>query len=1652
MAEPTFSLRPISNLNTISIAPTTSSGGQPVPIKLLEQSYQNILHIATALVDNIEETEMIRDNVKVLQDSLKRTEEQLAKTSKPLPTPSGSGNSETEVIMQQRVGKIPRKQPKSQQSTVASIGTVGLQSAYPTRAQAHRIAAVVVPLPDDVLNRVNFPVYSSYIPTSDSSERPLNWDKSDDETSIMLASLNLTTQLNLNECESKLECSNLIRVPISIQETGKGTIRFKGILDTAAQLPVLSKKFCDFHGILTVPVENQNLRPTYFDARGRLPSWQTLPLVVRYMGHQPIQCVFLVLNSESMDCLIGGKLRESLGLHDDRNIATEYAPDDEFTPTTTSSVSVFNIGIVNGPSSGIDTLPSDESMIHQNWTDLPSTKAHDLPVSFSGSAPTRQHVVDHELSDRDKALVAPYLPILWAAIANNNAVTLPAEGKESNFIDHPDAVVQLLHVEGTKPKYIPQGVRQPDRKQDAIRAQIQKWKANGKVRFLDDDEKHDWNSRLITAPKPNSYNKDGTQKLRICFDASRTVNPGLICDPRDTPPVQEVLARCRGATWFTELDCEDAYLQLRLDKESQRKTAFEFEGEAYCFVGVPYGLTFIGNTFHNCLRSIFRDLKFLLNYIDNLWVITPDDNVRLHFEQVMATIARCNLNNIRLGFNKPVFFKRKFVGLGHMISFFGIELDPHKVLSALSWQIEALRTVCQLKSFLGSTNYLRNNIRHYSELVTPLYAAATEADKMSKGKRKTDALPIHWTEPLRHSLQIFKQAIGTAPRINFAEVSLPFAVATDASRGGVGSTLFQPRTAGELPNVNNIVSFNSRSLHQSERGYSAYKLEFLSIIVAIRRYHDFIWGTHFLIYTDHQALMHIWTQPEFNNTYAGWIAELYDYSFDIFHIPGNVNVLPDTLSRLYAGQRWGIQVHADTPQRMPFLPRRTLTLLDSEEENLSDTLSPIVEVPTLTVSDQDLVGTRTPRPVNSSSSSTSSPEHLGVNINVTRIAGASQQRTTRQPSRGPVGAQTVVGPTVVETRDRTTNSSVTDEHLSNHTTNHQNMTEASNTTQSANTTHGTQRAPARREPNPNQDPPSDDEKTGNTPSSESKPIPSATAEQLEFLQDIHAKTGHFGVTGTYRHARSLKSWPHMIHHVKQVVASCEVCQRWSIVKRSYNPIRSPQAWWPFDIMQYDLACNSLPVTERGSSVLLALIDVLTGFCFLRAIKDKKSSTIAHTLLSVFCEFGTPRILRSDNDATMVSEVTTALNTFLGIHLETSIPYHPSSLGKAERVIGTALTCIHKGLTASALQWDVLLPVTQLNINLKTKELTGIDPFTLMFNRPCNMFHLQDDPSATDPDLRVKASRCADLSTAEWVAHCKKLEEILFPAVRERIAQRQDQIAERFKHNHMISNREIPVGTMVAIKDVKRLSKNEPPMLAPYTIHEKCSNGGYLVRDKAGGILPRAVPIDHIRPLYHATRPNKGAEDGSEYYADFIVSHRKVASGDEYLIKWVGTDEMDWTPASNIADYNLIHDYLSSLDRLPKTTAPKRNRIRAAFEEQTNVSQLDSNLNLPSTESRVSKAIRPLLKLSRTQKYKTKEPVANTTSSLTDESDSKELSSNQVASDSSQLSAPEQRVNKKHETKQAAKAAVSAAQPAVSQASTRPIFSSKGRSLKKSSRN
>jgi hypothetical protein len=168
--------------------------------------------------------------------------------------------------------------------------------------------------------------------------------------------------------------------------------------------------------------------------------------------------------------------------------------------------------------------------------------------------------------------------------------------------------------------------------------------------------------------------------------------------------------------------------------------------------------------------------------------------------------------------------------------------------------------------------------------------------------RKTPLLmEQHWTEIRRRAFKSLKESLQVGTFLSFPDFTKSFVIATDASDVGIAAVLYQlsnPEAADVIKN-RQWICFYARALHASECNYSTTRKELLAIVFALKRCHYFVWGRPFTLYTDHRALAYLFSQKTLSPIMYNWIDTILSYDFTIIHRPGILNVLPDTLSRLF---------------------------------------------------------------------------------------------------------------------------------------------------------------------------------------------------------------------------------------------------------------------------------------------------------------------------------------------------------------------------------------------------------------------------------------------------------------------------------------------------------------------------------------------------------------------------------------------------------------------------------------------------------------------------------------------------------------------------------------------------------------------------------
>ena len=166
--------------------------------------------------------------------------------------------------------------------------------------------------------------------------------------------------------------------------------------------------------------------------------------------------------------------------------------------------------------------------------------------------------------------------------------------------------------------------------------------------------------------------------------------------------------------------------------------------------------------------------------------------------------------------------------------------NPTDLLSSLSGATvvaEAPRPtdVPRLQSFLGLVNFYNRFIPNASRVLFPLNQLLQKDT------------PWEWSEECEAAFIEVKRVLSSTDFVLHYDPSQPV-VECDASPFGVGACLLQNDRSGSLRPVACI----SRSLVAPEKNYSQIEQEALAIVFAVKRLHQYLYGRHFVVRTDHK--------------------------------------------------------------------------------------------------------------------------------------------------------------------------------------------------------------------------------------------------------------------------------------------------------------------------------------------------------------------------------------------------------------------------------------------------------------------------------------------------------------------------------------------------------------------------------------------------------------------------------------------------------------------------------------------------------------------------------------------------------------------------------------------------------------------------------
>ncbi len=372
-------------------------------------------------------------------------------------------------------------------------------------------------------------------------------------------------------------------------------------------------------------------------------------------------------------------------------------------------------------------------------------------------------------------------------------------------------------------------------------------------------------------------NKSGA--IRPCVDYRR-VNALVKPDGFPLPRVQDCLDAVADSCLFSSFDLTSGYFQIPLKRKIFPKSAFLLQNLGhYEMTRLPFGLNNAAGTFQRTMELALQGSARVtcLVYIDDIIVFAK--SFQEHIRRVDEVLARIKNAGLKLKPEKCNMLQTEVVFLGHVVSKEGIRPDPSNIAKVVQWPVP--QNAKQVKQFVATGSYYRRFVQDFAKIARPLVDLT-----------KKDA-KFQWTVECAQAFTKLKQALVSPSVMGYPlNDGGDFMLDVDASGVGIGGVLSQIQGARER-----VIAYASRAMNKAERNYCITEQELLAVVYFVQYFRQYLLGRKFIVRTDHQALVWLFSLKEPSGKIARWIEILAQYNFQIEYRSGKKQGHCDALSR-----------------------------------------------------------------------------------------------------------------------------------------------------------------------------------------------------------------------------------------------------------------------------------------------------------------------------------------------------------------------------------------------------------------------------------------------------------------------------------------------------------------------------------------------------------------------------------------------------------------------------------------------------------------------------------------------------------------------------------------------------------------------------------
>ncbi|QBM87414.1 Integrase core domain-containing protein [Metschnikowia aff. pulcherrima] len=378
-----------------------------------------------------------------------------------------------------------------------------------------------------------------------------------------------------------------------------------------------------------------------------------------------------------------------------------------------------------------------------------------------------------------------------------------------------------------------------------------------------------------------------TGSYRIVFDF-RPVNEITESMPTSLASFRSLMPGLSEAKYFTSLDLQSGYHQLRIHNDTKKYTTFNTPIGKFQWRVLPFGLCDAPQVFGSYMTELLREhADFCRVYLDDILIFSPDaDTHQLHVRTILDILTKAQH---QVNWDKCDFHKTSIEWVGHEISAAGIA--PTDTFKGQVQELGIPQTKTDIKTFLGHVGYLQDMIPSFGHRARPL----------------TDLLALHarfkWDETAQTAFEDLKTAVTDIFPVQSFDPFAPIQVHTDASHFAASAVLLQP--SRQDPTKWYPIEYRSKKFDKHQRNWDIHLKEFWAVKFACQKFRFYLEGRFFTLYSDQKSISQIFAQYDtdvktsepLDPRLQRWMLSVLHYRFRVLFFAGEKNLLADHLSR-----------------------------------------------------------------------------------------------------------------------------------------------------------------------------------------------------------------------------------------------------------------------------------------------------------------------------------------------------------------------------------------------------------------------------------------------------------------------------------------------------------------------------------------------------------------------------------------------------------------------------------------------------------------------------------------------------------------------------------------------------------------------------------